>query len=70
VTKKFVKFAPYAAAELRKRSTPINLCSFPSDSVISKTFGSMKTTAGNKNTTAIGDIYRSKFIEFNFSLVG
>jgi hypothetical protein len=28
----------------------------------------MISAAGNKSTTAIGDIYRSKFIEFNFSL--
>jgi hypothetical protein len=55
-------------AELRKRSTPMNLCSFPSVSVTSITFGSMISAAGNKSTTAIGDIYRSKFIEFNFSL--
>lgn len=68
VTKKLDKLAKYAATELRQRSSHMNLCFTPSDKVTSKTSGSIKSVAGNKTRTAIGDIYSSKFMEFNFSL--
>jgi len=69
VTKKFVKFAAYAVVELSKRRSHIDLWSFASVSVTSTTFGSMIRAAGNKTRIAIGDMYNSKFIEFNFSLL-
>lgn len=46
----------------------MNLWSLPSAKVTSQTFGSIISATGNKARTAIGDIYSSKFIEFNFSL--
>lgn len=67
VTKKLDKLAKYAATELMQRSSHMNLCFIPSDKVTSKTSGSIKSVAGNKTRTAIGDIYSSKFMEFNFS---
>lgn len=69
VTKKFVKLAAYAVAELSKRRSHIDLCSLPSVIVTSITLGSMISAAGNNTMTAIGDIYSSKFIEFNLSLL-
>lgn len=68
VTKKLVKFAAYAVTEFSKRSIHMDLWSFASVNVTSTTVGSMISAAGNKTRTAIGDIYRSKFMEFNFSL--
>lgn len=47
----------------------MNLCSLPSDRVSSTTLGSIISAAGNNTRIAIGDIYSSKFMEFNFSLL-
>jgi len=69
VTKKFVKFAAYAVIEFSKRRSHIDLWSLASVIVTSTTLGSMIRAAGNKTRIAIGDMYSSKFIEFNFSLL-
>ena len=68
VTKKLVKFTKYARAELNSRYQTIFISSLASASVIPTTFSSIKSVAGSKNTTAIGAMYKSRFIEFSFSL--
>lgn len=68
VTKKLVKFTKYAKEELNRRYK-INLeSSLASASVTLITFFSIMIVAGSIKMTAIGAIYRRRFMEFNFSL--
>jgi hypothetical protein len=68
VTKKLVKFTKYASEELNSKYQMILTSSLARARVIPTTFSSMISVAGSKNTTAIGAMYRRRFIEFSFSL--
>lgn len=46
----------------------ILISSIASARVIPITLSSKKSVAGSKNTTAIGAIYKRRFMEFSFSL--
>jgi hypothetical protein len=68
VTKKLVRFTKYASAELNSKYQMILLSSLARATVIPTTFSSMTSVTGSKITTAIGAMYRRRFIEFSFSL--
>lgn len=68
VTKKLVKLTKYAREELNSRYQMILISSLASANVIPTTFASIKSVAGSRSITAIGAMYRRRFIEFNFSL--
>jgi hypothetical protein len=63
-----VKFTKYASEELNSKYQMILTSSLARARVIPTTFSSMISVAGSKNTTAIGAMYRRRFIEFSFSL--
>lgn len=68
VTKKLVRFTKYASEELNSRYQMIFLSSRARARVMPTTFSSMKSAAGSRKTTAIGAMYRRRFMEFSFSL--
>ena len=68
VTKKLVRFTKYASAELNSKYQMILTSSLARASVIPTTFSSMISVNGSKITTAMGAMYRRRFIEFSFSL--
>lgn len=68
VTRKLVRLTKYASDELKRRYQMILISSLASASVIPTTLSSIISVAGSKKTTAIGAIYKRRFMEFSFSL--
>lgn len=68
VTKKLVRFTKYAKAELKSRYQMILMSSLARARVRPTTFSSINSVAGSRSRTAIGAMYRRRFIGFSFSL--
>ena len=68
VTRKLVKFTKYAKAELNRRYQITLKSSFASANVMPTTLSSIMSVVGSRKITAIGAIYRRRFIELSFSL--
>jgi hypothetical protein len=68
VTKKLVRFTKYASDELNNKYQMILTSSLARVRVMPTTFSSIISIAGSRKTTAIGAMYRRRFIEFSFSL--
>lgn len=68
VTKKLVKFTKYAREELKSKYQIILISSLASVIVTPTTSFSIHSVTGSRNSTAIGAMYRRRFIELSFSL--
>ena len=68
VTTKLVRFTKYAKAELNSKYQIILISSLASAIVMPTTLSSIMIVAGRRRTTAIGAMYRRRFIELSFSL--
>lgn len=68
VTKKLVRLTKYTKEELKSRYHTIFTSCLASATVMTSTFGSIHNVIGNKSTTAIGAMYKRRFIKFSFSL--
>jgi hypothetical protein len=69
VTKKLVRLTKYAKQELNNSSQTIVKSFLASSIVMPTTLSSIKIVAGSKKRTAIGAMYKSRFIELSFSLI-